>query len=361
MATTAWSTVAPATASVATTLVRRRRRRALLVVRDFAGGGIRLMAVTYLDSDVSERRHRPTKYLRISCGPDLVRENWSSPADTLAVRLHRVSQARPSREVRRHRRVGCSSSISTRKRSCQPPIASAGSTARANGATASEKTARDHAERDDGPQRRRTPHQSMDPLFDADRRGGQCAVLDRNLGEGGQGVCQGDVARMPSSAVVCAELDQSASLRVSCSEEGGDPPEGRDKGLRQLESQVMTLSEMRVFVLQDGRELTSREAGDEGARDHDARFGAGDTEGVRKVVVDHPGHRRGVTVNRDDVDQAGEAVTFAPLVPCHRQRTDGESACLLPRAASSRQAWLRPVQAAPGSPRGSGPEDGRTT
>jgi hypothetical protein len=95
---------------------------------------------------------------------------------------------------------------------------------------------------------------------------------------------------MPSSAVVCAELDQSTSLRVSRSEEGGDPPEGRDEGLRQLDGQVMTLSEVRVFVLQHGRELTTVEAGNEGARYHDARFGAGDAEGVRKVMVDDSGH-----------------------------------------------------------------------
>ena len=44
---------------------------------------------------------------------------------------------------------------------------------------------------------------------------------------------------MPSSAVVCAELDQSTSLRVSRSEEGGDPPEGRDEGLRQLDPLVL--------------------------------------------------------------------------------------------------------------------------
>ena len=41
-----------------------------------------------------------------------------------------------------HRRVGLSTS--TMKRSCQPPMASAGSTASAIGATASVRTARDH-------------------------------------------------------------------------------------------------------------------------------------------------------------------------------------------------------------------------
>ena len=56
------------------------------------------MAVTYLDSDVSERRHRPTKYLRISCGPDLVRENWSSPLAP-GPRLHWVTQGMLVREV----------------------------------------------------------------------------------------------------------------------------------------------------------------------------------------------------------------------------------------------------------------------
>ena len=95
---------------------------------------------------------------------------------------------------------------------------------------------------------------------------------------------------MPSSAVVCAELDQSASLRVSRSEEGGDPPEGRDEGLRPLDSQGRTWSEVRVLVLTHGRELTSVEAGHEGARYHDARFGAGDAEGIRKVMVDDSGH-----------------------------------------------------------------------
>jgi hypothetical protein len=77
----------------------------------------------------------------------------------------------------------------------------------------------------------------------------------------------------------------------------------------------MTLSEMRAFVLQHSGELTSREPANEGARDHDARSGARDTEGVGKDMVYDLGRRCGVTVNREDVDQAGEAVTFASLVP----------------------------------------------
>ena len=56
------------------------------------------MALTYLDSDVSERRHRPTKYLRISCGPDFTRENWSSPLHP-GVRFAPGQPRLPVREV----------------------------------------------------------------------------------------------------------------------------------------------------------------------------------------------------------------------------------------------------------------------